>query len=149
MLSAQDPHTDALKIILMCLFHDLHEARTGDQNYVNKQYVKVDEDRSIRDLARNLPFGDAVIALTQEFRKGESIDARLARDADQLDLILELKEQQDLGNRYAKEWIEYAIQRLGSESAKRMAREILDTDCNEWWFEKRASLWVNNPSEEG
>ena len=35
------------KIVLMCLFHDLVEARTGDLNYVNKRYVKADEDLQI------------------------------------------------------------------------------------------------------
>jgi putative hydrolase of HD superfamily len=51
MLSLQEPSADSLKTTLMCLFHDIHEARTGDQNYVNKKYVHVDEDRAIEDMA--------------------------------------------------------------------------------------------------
>lgn len=147
-LSQEEPGADPLRTTLMCLFHDLHEARTGDHNYVNKQYVEVDEERSIKDLAQGLPFGDEIISLTHEFNQGQSMDARISRDADQLDLILELKEQQDLGNKYAKEWLYYAVKRLVTESAKKMAREILKTDRNAWWFEKKTSLWVNGPDDD-
>jgi len=143
ILSFQESGADSRKTTLMCLFHDLPEARTGDHNYVNKRYVNVDEDRAIRDLARDLPFGDEIISLIREFNRGESLEARISSDADQLDLILELKEQQDLGNKYAGDWLHYAIKRLLTESAKTMAQEILDTDSTEWWFDKKAELWIN------
>lgn len=142
-----DPH----RTVLLCLMHDLHEARTGDLNYVNKRYVNADEDKALEDLAAGLPFGGDITDLVREFNAGESTEARLARDADQLDLILELKEQLDLGNRYASDWLAYAVKRLQSSSAKAMAEGILDTDSTEWWFEKRTDLWVNaspNPQPE-
>ena len=143
VLSLQEAGADPHRTMLMCLLHDLHEARTGDHNYVNKRYVHIDEDQAMEDLARNLPFGPDIVALVQEFNTGESAEAVLAKDADQLDLILELKEQLDLGNRYASEWLHYALQRLQTASARDMGREILETDSTEWWFEKRTDLWVN------
>ena len=142
-LSLLESGADSRKVILMCLFHDLHEARTGDHNYVNKRYVRVDEDRAVADLARNLPFGDEIISLTGEFNREDTLEACISKDADQLDLILELKEKLDLGNKYAEEWLFYALKRLVTKSAKKMAEEILETDSTEWWFEKRAELWVN------
>ena len=145
LLSLEEPQADSMKTTLMCLFHDLHEARTGDQNYVNKRYVRVDEDKAIQDLAEGLPFRDQMVALTREFSEGKSLEARLSRDADQLDLILSLKEQQDLGNAYAREWIHYALKRLQNEAARLMAQKILETDSTEWWFEKKAEWWVNGP----
>jgi putative hydrolases of HD superfamily len=148
MLSLQEPGADSFKTILMCLFHDLHEARTGDHNYVNKRYVQVDEERAVKDLAENLPFGDDIVVLTREFNAGESLEARLSKDADQLDLIIELKEQEDLGNKYAAEWLRYAVKRLQSQSAKEMAQEILRTDSTDWWFEKKSEWWVNGPSND-
>jgi len=142
-LASQDPAADPFKTVLICLFHDLHEARTGDHNYVNKRYVSVDEAKAVQDLARHLPFGKDIIALTREFNDGQSRESLLARDADQLDLILELKEQLDLGNKYAREWLDYALQRLSTEIAKNLAGEIMQTDSTDWWFEKQTSLWVN------
>ena len=145
LLSLQEPQADSMKTTLMCLFHDLHEARTGDLNYVNKRYVQIDEDKAIQDLAKGLPFSDQIVSLTREFTEGKSVEARISRDADQLDLILSLKEQQDLGNTYAREWLHYALKRLQTEAARSMAQEILETDSTEWWFEKKTEWWVNGP----
>jgi putative hydrolase of HD superfamily len=145
LLSLQEPKADAMKTTLMCLFHDLHEARTGDHNYVNKRYVQIDEDKAVQDLAKGLPIRDEIVSLTREFNKGKSLEACISRDADQLDLILSLKEEQDLGNAYAREWLRYAVKRLQTESARKMAQEILETDSTEWWFEKKTEWWVNGP----
>lgn len=145
-LSRKESGADPLKTILMCLFHDLHEARTGDQNYVNKRYVRVDEDGAMRDLSRELPFEDELLSLAREFNRGKTIEACISRDADQLSLIVELKEQQDMGNKYAGEWLHYAIKRLRTGNAKDMAREILKTDCTDWWFGKKTDWWINGPT---
>jgi putative hydrolase of HD superfamily len=145
LLSLQEPKADAMKTTLMCLFHDLHEARTGDHNYVNKRYVRIDEEKAVQDLAKGLPIRDEIVSLTREFTEGKSLEACISRDADQLDLILSLKEEQDLGNAYAREWLRYAVKRLQTESARKMAQEILETDSTEWWFEKKTEWWVNGP----
>ena len=149
MLSLEEAHADPFKITLMCLFHDLPEARTGDLNYVNKRYVHVDEEKAVRDLAKGLPYRDDIISLNHEFNQGISLEAKISKDADQLDLILELKEQQDLGNKYAIEWLKYAVQRLETGVAKAMASEILETDSTEWWFEKKKEWWVKTPNNHG
>ena len=80
---------DVFTVMRMCLFHDLPESRTGDLNYVNKHYVDVNETQAIKDLAQTLPFGEELKELLEEFNRGESREAQLARDADQLDLIRE------------------------------------------------------------
>src|SRR5574340_693570 len=79
------------RLIKMCLFHDLPEARIGDLNYVNKKYVKADVGKAVHDLAETLPFGEEIKELVFEFERGESIEAQLAYDADQLEMILALK----------------------------------------------------------
>lgn len=148
LLSLKEPRADSRKTILMCLFHDLHEARTGDHNYVNKRYVRVYEEKAIRDLSRELPFGDEIVSLAREFSEGESLEARISRDADQIDLILELKEQQDLGNESAGEWLYYAEKRLITDSAKSLAKEVMNTKFTDWWFEKKTDWWVNGPGND-
>jgi len=145
ILAEQEPEADSRKTILMCLFHDMHEARTGDHNYVNKRYVSVDEERAVNDLAGKVPFGKEIISIINEFNAGESLEARISRDADQIDLIMELKVQDDLGNRYAEDWLHYALKRIITENAKKMAQEILKTDSTDWWFDKKTDLWVNGP----
>ena len=143
LLAKSEPETDVQKAVLMSLFHDFHEARTGDQNYVNKRYVTVNEDRAVNDLAHKIPVGEEISALINEFNSRQTLEARLVQDADQLDFILELKRQQDLGNRSAAEWLKYSVKRLTTNFAKRLADEILKTDSSEWWFTKKEELWVN------
>ena len=144
-LALMDENLDAPRVALMLLHHDLAEARTGDLNYMQKRYNQTDEDKAIRHQTRDLPgkLAANIKALVDEFNACESPEAKLAKDADQLDLIVELKEQQDLNNPYAKHWIHYALKRLHTRPAREMARQILTTDWTDWWFEKRDDLWVN------
>jgi putative hydrolase of HD superfamily len=129
-------------LIKMCLFHDLPEARTGDLNYVNKKYVEANEKKAVHDLAQTLPFGNEIKDLVQEFIEGKTEEAKLARDADQLEMILALKEYKDLGNKYAEEWLEFSLKRLTTESARELARTILDTDSSLWWFSDKGDWWI-------
>ena len=112
VLACEIPEADKNKTVLICLFHDLHEARTGDQNYVNKRYNTIDEEKAVSHMTSGLTFGHEIKRLTNEFNSGKSIEASIAKDADQIDLILELKQQKDLGNKYADEWLYYAKKRL-------------------------------------
>ncbi len=143
---SNDTNTD--RIIKMCLFHDLPEARTGDLNYVNKKYVKADVEKAVGDLAATVPFGDEIKELVDEFEKGESTEAQLAHDADQLELILALKEYKDLGNKYADEWLDFAIKRLKTDIARELSRTILDTDSSLWWFSDKSDWWIRGKEEE-
>lgn len=138
-----DGEADEDKVLKMCLFHDLPEARTGDMNYVNKKYVKVDERKAVRDLTETLPFGKEMEELIQEFNSRNSREAKIARDADQLALILQLKEYGDLGNKYSREWIAFALKRLSTDTARKVAAAILETDSTDWWFKDKSDWWVN------
>ncbi|MEN6437431.1 MAG: HD domain-containing protein [Syntrophobacter sp.] len=143
-------NVDPFKVVCLALFHDVPEARTGDMNYVNKRYVTVDEGGAVDDLAEALPFGDELKELLAEYRDRETEESRLAHDADQLDLILELKEQNDLGNVYATKWIHFAMQRLTTPIGKKVAEEAARTDSTDWWFKGHDDWWGkhkgNDPS---
>jgi putative hydrolase of HD superfamily len=140
-LARLTPRADPFRVVSLCLFHDVPEARTGDLNYVNKQYVEVHEQEAINDLAKTLPFGEDFKELLAEYRAQETLEADLAHDADQLDLILELKEQNDLGNVYANQWIHFARKRLKTNIGKELAAQILATDSTDWWFEGHDHWW--------
>ena len=150
-LAQLDEQADAGRVVLLCLFHDVPEARTGDLNYVNKKYVRADEGKAVEDLARTLPFGDDYRALHGEFAEKCTREALLAHDADQLEMILALKEHKDLGNRYADEWYPFSVRRLRTEVAKRLAETIWTTDSSRWWFDDDAEWWVKGerPAEPG
>ena len=146
-LARLDPAADELKLLKMCLFHDLPEARTGDMNYVNKKYVTVDEAKAVRELTETLFFGGDIAEAIDEFNAKKTRESRLARDADQLALILQLKENGDLDNKYSQEWIRYALKRLCTDVGRRVAEGILQTDSAHWWFKDKSDWWVNGQQE--
>ncbi len=148
VLSRMVPEADSARIVEMCLMHDLAEARTGDMNYVQKKYVTVDEKRAVRDLTAGLPFESDLKGLIEEFNKGDTTEAELAHDADQLALIVELKALKDLGNMYTKSWLSFIVKRLRTEAGKRLCKEILNTGSDEWWFEKEEEDWWVNGNRE-
>jgi len=142
-LAKLDGGADETKLLKMCFLHDLHEARTGDMNYMNKKYVSVDEDKALRDLCDTLPFGEEILQVTGEFNSLQTGEALLAYDADQIELILMLKEQRDLGNKYADEWISFALKRLKTDAGKGLAKEVIETDWTLWWFKDKSDWWVS------
>ncbi|MGE4552619.1 MAG: HD domain-containing protein [Desulfovibrionaceae bacterium] len=125
---------DAARTLLMCLFHDLHEARTGDFNYVNSMYDGCEDTEALRHALWGTGLEDEVLGLWTELERTESPEARLAQDADQLDFIANLKEQLDLGNRYAGQWLDASVQRLRTEVGRELAEVIRRTDHKDWWF---------------
>ena len=145
VLATMTAGADASRVVMMCLFHDLPEARTGDHNYVNKRYVTADETGALSDQVRGLTFGPDITALIEEFNALETLEARIARDADQIDLILDLKTELDTGNRRAEAWLSFAQKRLLTENGIRMARAILHAESDAWWFDKETDWWVNGP----
>ena len=142
-LCKMDNSLDERRVLKMCLFHDLPEARTGDMNYVNKKYVDVNEEKAVCELTENIFFGGDIKAAIDEFNKKATKEALIAMDADQIALILQLKEYGDLGNKYAEEWINYALQRLNTKNAKELAEKITKTDFSNWWFKEKSDWWVN------
>ncbi len=130
------------KVVQMCLFHDTSEARSGDQNWIHKRYVKVFEDEISHDQFDHLPFGKDVLILSREYQERKSLEAKLAKDADLLDQILLLVEYAHVGNKEAVEWLKDNAQAkmLQTTFAKKLAKEISLQSPNEWRF----GSWTSN-----
>jgi putative hydrolase of HD superfamily len=128
---------DPLRTAAMCLFHDLPEARTGDLHRVNDRYLDSRE-------AQRRAFGDQVSSLSREcaveleglYREwdlGESQEARLARDADLLECLIQAREYQAQGCSSVEEWIRNTASRLVTSSARELARACMENDPKQWW----------------
>lgn len=126
---------DPYKVVMMCLFHDAGEARTGDQNWVNKKYVKTYENEVVKDQLSGIPLAGELLKITADYEKRDTLEAKLAKDADLLDQVLLLKEYTWQGNREAADWLKdnEQIKRLFSKSAKQIAKEILSQKPSDWW----------------
>ena len=136
VITRLDPEIDALKLISMCLLHDLAEARIGDLNTVHKAYVTADEDKALEDTTRTLPFGASITSLIKEYNANQSTEAQLAHDIDQLALILELKYLSDIGYAPPDTWLPHVLKRIQTQTAKKIARSIMETHRDDWWLNK-------------
>lgn len=132
-MGQMQPDVNRERLLSMCLLHDIPEARTGDLNYVNKTYVHADEEKAAFDLAKNLPFGKNIEDLLQEFREAETLEARLAHDADQLAFLVNLKMLHDTGNRGPKKWMDLVRERLRTDLGKALGASLFETEWDAWW----------------
>ncbi len=136
LLASLCPEVKEEKVIKMAILHDLAEARIGDLNSVNKLYDTADERAAFKDALSGLPFEEEALELLEEYFAQETLEAQLAHDADQLDLMIMLKEQKDLGNPYAPRWLAYAKKRLKTEIGRRLGEALLETDWASWWLDQ-------------
>jgi putative hydrolase of HD superfamily len=129
------PDANAYRLIAMCLVHDLPEAKTGDLNYVQKKYVTANENKAIKHIVNSLAFGAKLSELIAEFNERRTMESKLAHDADQLALILDLKTLSDIGYEPPKKWLPFALNRLETETGQELARSILEMEWDAWWLE--------------
>lgn len=124
---------DGAKTALLCLYHDLHEARTGDFNYVNHRYNTCRARDAIADATAGTGLEAELLAQWQELEDCQTKEAMLARDADQLDLLCNLAQELFKGNLQAKDWIDSALARLRSDEGRKLAESILRAAPDRWW----------------
>src|SRR3990167_2078281 len=96
-LAQMDGTVDVLKVLKMCLFHDISETRISDLNHIHQKYVERKEHSAVKDITDSVPFGSDMFATLTEYEKRQSKESILVKDADTLEWILALKEEIDTG----------------------------------------------------
>ncbi len=124
------------KILKMALAHDLPEARTGDPNYMHKIYTATDDARAAEDLFAGTTFADLCAGALHEYEQRQSLEAKIVKDADNLDVDIELKEFEERVSRLPAKWGEnrrlVRDEKLYTESAKALWDEIRGADPSSW-----------------
>ena len=120
----------------LCLFHDSPETRIGDIPSSSKRYVPhVDTKAILADQVHDFPpsFHDAIVSLLDQYQAQQSHEARLAKDADRLECLLQAREYEEQGYRKAQEWTVNNAAKLQSDAAKRLAEVCLESPPECWW----------------
>jgi putative hydrolase of HD superfamily len=121
----------------MSLFHDISEARTNDAHRIVQRYVDWEgvDRKAVEDQSKSLPnkIAEGIRSMISEFEQALSLEARVARDADLLECLIQAREYQALGYHDVADWILNAQAALATESAKKIAAECLRTEPKEWW----------------
>ena len=130
-LEGADPYRAAA----LGVFHDAGETRVGDAHRLAKRYVDWTdaESRVVADQIAGLP--SAVSArleeLHAEIAAKTSREARIAKDADRIECLLQACEYRAAGFD-TSEWIESATRELVTESARRLAEAIASESPFGW-----------------
>ena len=86
------------KIIKMALIHDIAESRTPDTNYVSKIYSTRDEHKALKHMLSDTVFAKELEELFEEYERRKTIEAKIVKDADNLDVDFELSEMSFRGH---------------------------------------------------
>jgi len=131
-------HEEALQSVGMAVFHDLSEARTGDMDFIAKHYAIVDEVKAVSDQFNGIPFSEDMGKLIDDYEGKRNKAAICARDADSLVQFYTEWVLMWQGNQLAKKWYDSdfndRIPGLKTESAKKLAFAMKDSNPHEWWW---------------
>ncbi len=136
------PEADKHKVIFMSLVHDLAEGRTSDLNYIHQRYGRLAEAEAIKDIARSVPFGEEIKSAYEEEHSRTTLEALLVKDADNLEWITTLREEEVKGNIKARSWIGIAVKRLKTEAGKAIGAHLLKTHPDNWRFNEKDRRFV-------
>ncbi|CAN5120539.1 hypothetical protein BH09PAT1_BH09PAT1_6360 [soil metagenome] len=92
MLARHEGVKNEEKIIKMALLHDIAESRTPDTNYISKIYSNRDEEKALNHMLIDTVFAKEFEELFAEYEKRDTIEAKIVKDADNLDVDFELSE---------------------------------------------------------
>jgi putative hydrolase of HD superfamily len=136
ILAKHEGVTDTGKVIKMALVHDVSESRSVDVNYLSRQYAERFEDDAIHDTLEGTALKDEFLPIWEEYEKKDCMEAKVVKDADSLDVELELKELEAMGNKLGKALlptrIKVADNRLYTEAARKFWKQIQDADPHNW-----------------
>lgn len=122
------------KVLKMALFHDIPETRTGDANFVNKFYVKDQEEKAHSDQIANIPAESELKALFNEYKERKTKEAIVAKDADTLDqLFLEKEVLNEKPEDFLK-WHEFSVKKLKTKFAKQLAQTLKNRNPMQWFY---------------
>lgn len=145
IISKMEGKGDENKILKMALVHDMSETRTSDLSYVQKVYVKADEEKSAEHLFDKTLVED-YLDILKEYDKRESIEAKIVKDADNLEVDLELMELEERGSKLREKWNtdenrkKVRNEKLYTESAKKLWDDIQTSDPSSWHI--KSNKWL-------
>ena len=135
MMLAELEKCDGNKVLKMCLFHDVAEARIGDANFINQQYVELHENEARKDQMRGLPIGSEIMTLLGEYEGKTSKESIVAKDADLLDQMILQQEYFYKDSESREIWQNHSERSLRTKSAKVLAKKIRGLNPFEWLYQ--------------
>ncbi|MFA5954877.1 MAG: HD domain-containing protein [Patescibacteria group bacterium] len=146
LIARQETGADEDLIIKMAMVHDIAETRVSDLSYIQKVYVTPDENRAVSDLFAGTVFGDFENIL-KKYDARDSLEAKIVKDADNLDVEIELKELEERGSKLSQKWAAtrriVRDKKLYTDSARTIWDELQTSDPADWHL--TSNKWYKMP----
>ena len=126
------------KVMLMSIFHDFHEGRTGEMDKVAKLYMTRHEDKANEDI-----FGEVdkeLLQLLTEYEAKQSLEALVVYEANVIAFGVECKILMERGNTHAKEWMDANSTRVRLPESVELMTSLASTDSQDWWKDIREQI---------
>ncbi|MCK4540207.1 HD domain-containing protein [Candidatus Parcubacteria bacterium] len=147
IISRMENAGDENKIIRMAMVHDLPETRTSDLGYMQKIYVKADDALAANDLFSNTILKDFYDNEFRNYEDRNCVESKIVKDADNLDVDIELKEFEERGSKLPKKWKDIRKmvrdKKLYTNSAKELWDLLQKVDVSDWHL--KANKWIKMP----
>ena len=145
---AVEEKADVQKVLKICLLHDIAESRTGDIAFMHRDYVVRREELAEAHIFQDTTLEKESAILLKEYAKRTSLEAKIVKDADNIDVDLELKELAKIGDSASmgmqkNHRPEIRAKKLYTKTAKKMWDEIQKRDSNAW-HQTLTDKWVKN-----
>ena len=124
--------------MLMSIFHDFHEGRTGEMDKVAKLYMTRHEDKANEDI-----FGEVdkeLLQLLTEYEAKQSLEALVVYEANVIAFGVECKILMERGNTHAKEWMDANSTRVRLPESVELMTSLASTDSQDWWKDIREQI---------
>jgi 5'-deoxynucleotidase YfbR-like HD superfamily hydrolase len=132
---------DVGRTAALCLLHDAHETRIGDVPSVGRAYVTTAVPEAVsahQTSAMPEEVARVVQDLAAEYEATETLESRVAHDADKIETLTQAVEYQAQGHDTAA-WRESSLAALRTDSGRQLAQAIGSADPHGWWSAFAAS----------
>jgi len=120
------------RLLRMALLHDLTETRTGDlpstiKRYFDKASIKAADENIAKEIFGELgDFSDAYLELWLDYEHRVSIESRLVKAADKLDLLMQSREYEKGGARSLQEFWDTADSDFAGLGVDDLISDLID-----------------------
>ena len=126
---------DPQRAAFLAIWHDTQETRTTDLSHLTKKYVTPAPNEIVTSAqVGHLPaaLADVIRGAVAEYEERASREARCARDADKIELLLQAREYADQGHPGLRPFLDSALAALQTPAARALAAEAIEQGSLDW-----------------
>ena len=126
---------DPQRAAFLAIWHDTQETRTTDLSHLTKKYVTSIPNETVTSAqVSRLPaaLADVIRGAVSEYEARATREARCARDADKLELLLQAREYADQGHPGLRPFMDSAVAALQTATGRALAAEAIEQGSLDW-----------------